>query len=186
VLNLLDPGIKKRFIQKKVMYVRNYGDGLGLSWQTVFQTTERKKVEEYCGHGDIEYEWKDGDRLRTRQVCAAVRTHGSTGEKVWFNQAHVHCLLSLEPSLRESLLEVAPDKNYPLDINAFYGDGSSIEASVLSEIKEVYRQATIVFPWQKGDILMLDNMLVAHGRLPYVAPRKILVAMAEPCMNGAE
>jgi hypothetical protein len=31
-----------------------------------------------------------------------------------------------------------------------------------------------------GDILMVDNMLVAHGREPFSGPRKILVAMAEP------
>jgi hypothetical protein len=38
----------------------------------------------------------------------------------------------------------------------------------------------VAFPWQKGDILLLDNMLVAHGRAPYAGPRKVVVAMAEP------
>ena len=32
---------------------------------------------------------------------------------------------------------------------------------------------------QEGDILMLDNMLSAHGRNPYTGPRKILVTMGE-------
>ena len=67
--------------------------------------------------------------------------------------------------------------------NAFYGDGSKIEASVLEEINEIYQQETVTFPWQEGDILMLDNMLVAHGRKPFIGPRKVLVGMAEPFSN---
>jgi hypothetical protein len=37
----------------------------------------------------------------------------------------------------------------------------------------------VSFPWQRGDILMLDNILAAHGRAPYEGPRKILVGMTE-------
>lgn len=63
--------------------------------------------------------------------------------------------------------------------NVYYGDGTSIEDSVIAEINEVYHQAETSFPWQQGDILMLDNMLAAHGRYPYVGQRKIVVAMGE-------
>ncbi len=34
-------------------------------------------------------------------------------------------------------------------------------------------------PWSAGDVLMLDNMLTAHGRSPFRGPRKVIVAMAE-------
>ena len=34
--------------------------------------------------------------------------------------------------------------------------------------------------WQEVDVLLLDNMLVAHGRAPYTGARAILVGMAEP------
>ena len=37
----------------------------------------------------------------------------------------------------------------------------------------------VVFPWNEGDILMLDNMQVAHGRNPFSGERKIIVSMAE-------
>jgi hypothetical protein len=46
-------------------------------------------------------------------------------------------------------------------------------------VTSVYKQAEIAFPWQQGDILMLDNMLTAHARNPYVGKRKIVVAMGE-------
>jgi hypothetical protein len=99
---------------------------------------------------------------------------------VWFNQAHVHHILSLESALRESVLSVADDQEYPLDINTAYGDGTPLEAETIQRIHDAYEQATVAFPWQAGDILMVDNMLVAHGRAPFSGPRKIVVAMAQP------
>jgi alpha-ketoglutarate-dependent taurine dioxygenase len=180
VFELLPPEVRQRFAEKRVMYVRNFGDGFGLSWQTVFGTTSKEEVEARCHRTGIEFQWKDNDRLRTWQVRQAVAKHPQTGEYVWFNQAHVHNILSLESALRESVLSVADDQEYPLDINTAYGDGTPLEAETIQRIHDAYEQATVAFPWQTGDILMVDNMLVAHGRAPFSGPRKIVVAMAQP------
>ncbi len=177
VFEMIDPKIKEGFIRKKIQYVRNYGEGVDLPWQEVFQTTERSVVEDYCRKAGMELEWKEGDRLRTRQVRPATVVHPKTGDTIWFNHAHMFHTSNLEPHVRDSLLAEFQEDELPR--NAFYGDGSSIESSVLEEIREVYRQASVVFPWQKGDILMLDNFLASHGRRPFVGPRKILVGMAE-------
>lgn len=177
VLQRIDPKIVDIFAQKQVMYVRNFGSGLGLHWHDVFQTTDKLKVEEYCQNRDIEVEWKDGNCLRTRQVRHAILKHPKTGEKVWFNHAAFFHISTLEPGLRESLL--ADFKESDLPNNTYYGDGTPIEPSVLDEVREAYRQETVTFPWQEGDILMLDNMLVAHGRSPFVGSRKIAVGMSE-------
>lgn len=50
---------------------------------------------------------------------------------------------------------------------------------MVEAILTVYRQVQVSFPWQRGDVLMLDNLLVAHSRNPFVGPRKIIVAMAD-------
>lgn len=178
VFQRLDPRIKEQFIQKKIRYVRHYGEGLDLHWENVFQTSNQSDVEHYCRSAGIEFEWKNTGNLRTSQVCQAVATHPKTGEKVWFNQAHLFHVSGLKPEVRESLLSIFKESDLPR--NAFYGDGSTIEPSVLDEIRQIYQQEAVIFPWQEGDILMLDNMLTAHGRMPYLGSRKVVVGMAEP------
>lgn len=181
VFRLIDPKIKELFTRKRVMYVRNYGEGVDMPWQEVFGTEERAAVEEYCRRAHTGYEWIDGNRLRTRQVRQAVATHPRTGETVWFNHAHMFHVSNLDPAVRESLLAEFREDELPR--NAFYGDGSPIESSVLEEIRGLYNDSAVAFEWQRGDILMVDNFLASHGREPFVGPRRVLVAMAELYTN---
>jgi hypothetical protein len=181
VFELLNPKIKARFIDKKVMYVRNYGAGLDLHWQQVFQTESKAEVEEFCRRAGIECEWYGSDCLRTRQRCQAVAAHPRTGETVWFNQAHLFHVSNLESSMADSFLEEFREEDLPR--NAYHGDGSALDPSMLDEIRCVYRAEAISFPWQEADILMLDNMLAAHGRAPFAGSRRVLVGMCESFLN---
>lgn len=174
----IHPDIRERFAHKQVMYVRNFGDGFGLSWQEVFQTTSKEEVETYCQRFAIQVEWKSNNRLRTRQIRPAVATHPRTGEILWFNHATFFHVSTLEPNLQAIFL--AEFKEEELPNNTYYGDGSTIEAEVAEHLREAYLQETVKFPWQTRDILILDNMLIAHGREPFSGARKVLVAMSEP------
>lgn len=177
----IDPKITKLFLEKQVMYVRNYGGGLDLPWQTVFLTARKLEVEDYCRRVGMEFEWREGDRLRTRQICQAVIKHPKTGQMVWFNQAHLFHISSLQPEIRQLLLENVSEDDLPR--NAYYGDGSPIEATVLDDIRAIYQNESLLFQWHEADVLMLDNMLVAHGRAPFVGPRGIIVGMANLFTN---
>jgi alpha-ketoglutarate-dependent taurine dioxygenase len=161
------------------MYVRNFGDGFGLPWQSVFQTDDKTQVEEHCRKSGIQVEWKEGERLRTRAVRRAVATHPVSGERVWFNHATFFNVSTLAEKIRESLLEEFSEEELPT--NTYYGDGTPIEPEVLDHLRACYHAETISFPWQQGDLLMLDNMMVAHGRAPYQGERQILVGMSHPC-----
>jgi alpha-ketoglutarate-dependent taurine dioxygenase len=177
IYNLIDPSIRERFTRKRLMYVRNYTEGFDVSWQTFFRTADRSQVEDYCRKASIGYEWKDGDGLRTRQICPAVVKHPQTGEMSFFNQIQLHHVACLDRSVRESLLSMLKEEDLPR--NVYYGDGSRIEESVVREISELYQKTAVSFSWQEGDVLMINNMMVAHGRSPYVGSRKIVVAMGE-------
>jgi alpha-ketoglutarate-dependent taurine dioxygenase len=179
VYEFIPADILSRFEKRGWMYVRNFGNGLGLRWQAVFQTNERSAVEEYCLAHGIETNWLDGgERLRIRARRQAIARHPRTQERVWFNHAAFFHISTLERAVREMLL--AEFKEEDLPANTYYGDGAPIEAEVVAALRDAYHRATVTFTWQRGDILLLDNMLVAHGRAPFAGPRRVLVAMAEP------
>jgi len=178
VFERIDPAIREMFSNKKVMYVRNYGDGVDLPWHQVFNTRSKATVEDYCREVGMEFQWKSGGGLKTWQTCQAVAIHPKTGRSVWFNQAHLFHVSALAKQIHNSLLEEFAEEELPR--NALFGDGSPIEVSLLDEIRRAYSESEIVFDWQEHDILMLDNMQVAHGRRPYTGPRRIVVGMSEP------
>jgi alpha-ketoglutarate-dependent taurine dioxygenase len=174
----LSPELKHRFIENQWMLIRNFGDGLGLSWQTVFQTNNQSQVEEHCRANGIHAEWKQNGNLRTRAVRPAVVRHPKTNEPVWFNHATFFNVSTLDPEICEVLNRQFKEEDLPA--TTCYGDGSSISAETLAELREAYRAETVSFGWQEGDVLLLDNMLVAHGRAPFSGSRTILVGMGEP------
>ncbi|MBD1812959.1 non-ribosomal peptide synthetase [Microcoleus vaginatus DQ-U2] len=177
IYQLLDPKLREKFAQKQIMYVRNYTDGLDVSWKDFFQTEDKSVVEEYCRQAGMEFEWTAGNNLRTRKIRPAIAKHPKTQEMVFFNQLPLHHISCLDAATRASLLSVFGEENLPR--NVYYGDGTPIEDSVMAQIQAVYREAAVSFPWQAGDILMLDNMLAAHSRNPFIGSRKIVVAMGE-------
>jgi alpha-ketoglutarate-dependent taurine dioxygenase len=184
VFAAMDAAVRERFVDRGWMVVRNFGDGFGLDWRTVFQTDDKSAVEEHCKASGIDLEWKPGDRLRTRAVRPAVARHPRTGELLWFNHATFFHVSTLEKEIREELLaEFAPED---LPANTYYGDGTDIEPETLEHLRSLYRRETVSFPWRQGDVLLLDNMMVAHGRAPYSGARKILVGMAEPISRDAQ
>jgi len=177
IYHRLDPALRQRFSDKGLLYVRNYTEGLDVSWQSFYGTDDRRCVEGMCELAGTELEWTKGNGLRTRQRSPAVIRHPQTGEMSFFNQLQLHHVSFLEPAVRESLSAMMQEKDLPR--NVYYGDGSPIEDSVMQEILALYRSTAVQFPWQAGDVLMVNNMLVAHSRNPYAGARKIVVAMGE-------
>lgn len=173
----ISPAIQDVFRKKGILYVRNYGDGFGLPWQTVFQTEDRSEVESYCKSVGIEVEWKGENRLRTRQRGPCLVRHPRTGEEVWFNHATFFHVTTLPPMIRDSLIENFDA--FDLPTNTFYGDGTPIEPDILEELRTIYLESLIRFRWQQGDILFIDNLLAVHGREPFTGKRAILTGMAE-------
>ncbi len=112
----------QRFIDRQVLYVRNYGSGLGLDWQKVFRTSDPQVVEAACRLQGIEFEWKGQDRLCTRARWPAVISHPRTGEQSWFTQAQHWHTACLDPEVRASLYEAFREEDLPR--SCFYGDGS--------------------------------------------------------------
>lgn len=180
VFNKIDKKIINKFNEKKILYKRNYVSGIDLSWQEVFQTSDKKEVERYCDENRIKYVWHDanadGLELVTEQVCQATLKHPITKEDVWFNQAHLFHNSSLEEADKEVLLSTVGKDRLPR--NAYYGDGGEIDVEDIKHIIDVYNSEKVVFTWEKADVMILDNILMAHSRHPFSGERKVVVAMS--------
>jgi alpha-ketoglutarate-dependent taurine dioxygenase len=184
VYQRISPSLRERLEERDYLYVRHFGTGLGLSWQDAFQTDDRAAVERYCADNEIEFEWGAGETLTTRQRRPVSAPHPETGEITWFNHLTFFNVSTLDPAVTRTLLSMG-EENLPN--NTYYGDGAELESEVLDELRAAYEAETVAVPWQEGDIMMLDNMLVAHGREAYQPPRQVVVGMAEPLSrSGAE
>ncbi|MFL6283041.1 MAG: TauD/TfdA family dioxygenase [Pyrinomonadaceae bacterium] len=181
ILKRLDPAVVEEFGRRQIRYLRNLhgGSGFGLSWQAAFQTTDKAAVEKYCREMLIDYEWKPDGGLKLQHTFVSVITHPRTGEQVWFNQAPQFHPSDYPADIYASLLDTFRGKEEELPQTSFFGDGSPIDDEALRHIREtMFAQAT-VFSWRVGDVLMIDNVLACHGRMPYSGPRKILLAMTD-------
>ena len=177
VTAMIPVDIKQEFERKKVRYTRNYRPGVDLPWQEVFGTSSKAEVEEFCAEKELAYEWT-ADGLKTVQVCQAFASHPVTGEIVWFNQAHLFHISALDPASQRMMLALFGEAGLPR--NAYFGDGSAIGTDVLDPIRLAFECNKVLFEWQEGDVLLIDNMQVSHGREPFEGQRRMLVCMAEP------
>ena len=170
------------------MYVRNYHDWVELKWQTIYHTEDRAAVEAECARTQTGYRWREDGQLSTHMIRPAAGRHPRGGEMVWFNQAQHWHFSCLNAKTQDDFNALFTPENRPR--NCFFGDGSAIEDSMMQEILGVYQELEIHFPWQKGDLVLVDNMLAAHARNPYAGPRKLLVSMGDmmtfASLNGSE
>ena len=173
----LPADLRDKFESKGLLYVRTFTDNLDVSWQHFFKTEDRAEVEARCRAGGIEWRWLDNNELQTRTPGPAIIRHPITGAKSFFNQVQLHHIYWLEPDVREDLLSMFGAERMPRHV--YYGDGTPIEDDVMQRIGELYEECAVRFDWQKGDAILLDNMLVAHARDPFEGPRKIVVAMGD-------
>jgi alpha-ketoglutarate-dependent taurine dioxygenase len=174
----IPPATLDRFTQRGVKYIRHYRPHVDLSWESVFRTGDRAKVASFCAENRIHHEWLDAETLRTEQVCQGVAAHPVTGATVFFNQAHLFHMSSLGPLAAAEMIDVFGRDRVPR--HARFGDGSDIGAEDLDAVRAAFASAAVDWQWQQGDVVVLDNMQVAHGRRAYTGERRVLAALLNP------
>lgn len=178
VLRRLPPRLVERFREHGWALVRTYDEDFGLSWRTAFGTEDPDEVAAYCAANLIAHQWHEDGRLRTVQRRSALITHPRTGEELWFNHFAFWSAWSLDPEIREIMLETVGPEDLPFA--TLLGDGTALEEADVRAINEAYAAATVRESWQVGDVLIVDNLLAAHARDAFRGDRRILVAMGDP------
>lgn len=187
IYRALPAALRERFESRGIIYHQHLWDaegapGIGKSWQETFETGDRGQVERYLERAAMDYEWT-AFGLRTRARHAAVVEHPVTGEKCWHNQADqwhrsfdsVKVALGSKDDPR---FDSATAGQETLGNHATFGDGSEIDPEDLAVVRAVSRDCEVLFPWQAGDVMIVDNVMAMHGRKPFTGPRRVLVAMA--------
>lgn len=173
MLRRIPADLVERFERLGVIYLRNFGE-LGVSWQDSFGETNKEKISDYCRANGIEYSWSN-EYLHTRQKAPAVISHPVTGERAWFNSALNLNVNGIEPESIRRALQSFPENAFPT--NTCYGSGEPIEPEVIELLRQAYEAEAIRFAWQYGDLLLIDNILMAHARDPFEGSRRIVTAM---------
>ena len=151
---------------------------LGRSWPSAFSTQNKEEVEKILENSqEVEFYWGEGDRLTTisQGSVDGLRSHPHTHQKVWSNHLHLFHYAG-EEGLQQlfKLYKADPSKMAKF---CWYGDRSEIDPDNVKIIQSTLSSSEMFFTWKKGDVLVIDNLLMAHGQEKFLSERLILTAM---------
>jgi alpha-ketoglutarate-dependent taurine dioxygenase len=167
ILRSVPTGIVEEMKARGICYIRNLNPrpGTGYSWAEAFNTKDREEVEVICRSSGADYSWECDSTLRLRQNGPATIRHPKTGEEVWFNQAAGFYAGTSATHGERPRLECT------------FADGAEIPPEFIERIRSVLEQQEVPHRWQRSDVIILDNILAAHGRMPFQGERRIMLAM---------
>jgi alpha-ketoglutarate-dependent taurine dioxygenase len=178
VLAALPADLVDRFERTGWLLERSYNGEVGVSTTDAFGTADRVAITAYCRANGIDFDWAQDGTLRTRQRRPAVVRHPVTGARCWFNQIAFLNEWTMAPEVREYLVDVYGPERLPFTTR--FGDGSPISGDIVATINDVYDAYTVSRPWRSGDLMLIDNVRMAHSTEPHSGARDIVVGMAEP------
>ncbi|MDG1080719.1 MAG: TauD/TfdA family dioxygenase [Porticoccaceae bacterium] len=138
--------------------------GQGRSWQSTLSAGNREQAETKLRNLNYDWQWQDDGSLSvTTPVLPAVRQL-KDGRTVFFNQliAAFRGWKDVRNSGEKSIC---------------FGDGSAIDSAHMGLAIELADELTFDIPWQSGDVAVLDNFLVMHGRRPFEGKRAVLASL---------
>lgn len=165
------PGFIKQCRELGVRYTHTMpatadsGSGQGRSWQDTLSVTTTEAAETKLDALGYSWTWLTGDDLRVTTPALPAIRQTATGTEVFFNQ-----LVAAFAGWQ--------DHRNAAHSSIHFGDGSSMPASTLETLVALAYQQVYDHSWDSGDILMIDNLRVMHGRRPYSGTRVVLAGLA--------
>jgi len=185
-MEALPEALRNRFEENGLIYGRHFRDGTITddwradpryrhhSWQYWFDTEDRIEIEQKLVEREINFEWLDDGTLRYWTHRPASIHHPATGEYLSFNQIYAqtaHRIVFGDEYM--NMVEIAYGTDVPQPYFVHFGDGKPLTAEEFMTIHEEMERRKVAFQWQKGDVLLLENKLTAHGRHRVKGPREI-------------
>jgi alpha-ketoglutarate-dependent taurine dioxygenase len=176
-LESIDDEVREAFAGG-LCYTQNMhgGIGLGKSWQVTFETDDRKTVEAWLETACVDWTWKADGGLRISQIRPATLRRPVSGTEHWFNQADQFHIAGMGEDAA-MMAAVVPEDLLPQSVS--FADGNPVPDEFIKHIQETGLSLSCESDWRVGDVLLIDNVAVAHGRRPFTGDRRILVAMSD-------
>lgn len=138
--------------------------GMGRSWQSTLRATTPREAETRLESLGYSWKWTEDGCLRaTTPTLPAVRDLGG-GRKSFFNQ-----LIAAFQGWRD-------ERNDPSKA-IFFGDGTPLDRADVDRVARLAEELCFDVPWRQGDVVLVDNFLVMHGRRTFQGVRKVLASL---------
>ncbi|MDZ7958002.1 MAG: TauD/TfdA family dioxygenase [Aulosira sp. DedQUE10] len=133
-------------------------------WQKKYKTEDVNQVAAICKLNDTRLTIYNDNSIITEYLCSSIIPSRCGKHQVFIN--------SLLPA----------KQLYPELLK--FEDDSDIPDTVMSEVNEIAERITTEIYWQKGDILMIDNTRILHGRRDFNdEKRDIYVRLCAPAFS---
>jgi hypothetical protein len=165
----LDPQIAMALIHEGLIYRRRFVAGLDVAWSDFFGTSDKIEVERQCAEQGLTFDWLDGDILQTEYKTIAAGSLAD-GQMTMFHQIALHHPVFLPLEVREYFCSYDSSNRPPREV--LLGDGSDLPDCWAQAIVDAQIDAGLYFKWRMGDLLILDNGIMAHARSTYKGDRE--------------
>ena len=121
---------------------------------------KRQKIEKQIlryGRGKhTTWEWTPQNELILTHHLPAIRTHPSTKLPTLFTGlAALHKRNQLDTDARKK------------SASQLFGDGTAIPTEYLDKLVQITEDIKVLHKWERGDVLVYDNVIAQHGRQPW-------------------
>ena len=167
------PDLVRRLEDEGVRYIRTLPDEddpnspIGRSWKSTYLTQEKSEAEARAKEQGTTIEWLPNGCLKTTtKVLPAIRIDERTGKKTWFNSV-IAAYLGWQDSRNDRKTAVS------------FANGEFMQETEMETLRATLDESAVDFPWQKGDVLMVDNRQALHARRTFTPPRQILACLCK-------
>jgi hypothetical protein len=142
-----------------------------VTWDSAFNTQSRSEVEAHCRQLGLQESWNTDGGLTVITSMHAFTDHPKTGERFYRSHIHSGGRVSAETADASETTQQRSPSGYRFE------NGETLTSAETATITSIFDKIECSFPWSDGDIMMLDNLQVAHGRNPFSGQREVLVAL---------
>jgi alpha-ketoglutarate-dependent taurine dioxygenase len=166
------PEFVERLEEHGLIYTRVLGEDddpsspIGRGWKSTFLTQDKSVADERATKLGMKLEWVEDGVKTIMGPIPAVKVDKTRQRKIWFN------------SMVAAYTGWEDARNDPVKAVTF-GDGKPLPADIIYDCLKILDEESVAVPWQKGDVLLLDNWAVLHSRRPFDPPRRVLASLCK-------